>query len=233
MAGAKNIKDISVFVDESGSFDPDTASSRYYIVCMVFHDQSASVEGEIAKLNGILHRMNLPEDHAIHAGPLIRMEEPYRSMRREDRRMLFASLMAFFRNAEITYKCFFVDKKYITDGDSLHDALLQQIIGYLLGRAAELNAYDRIKIYYDNGQESVKTLLKESFSIYASKCEFVSEVTPSKYKLFQLADMICTLELLRIKLEVAGHISEYEKLFFLNIRSLRRNYLKPMLRKRA
>ena len=71
MAGAKNIKDISVFVDESGSFDPDTASSRYYIVCMVFHDQSASVEGEIAKLNGILHRMNLPEDHAIHAGPLI------------------------------------------------------------------------------------------------------------------------------------------------------------------
>ena len=31
-------KEISVFVDESGSFEPDEESSRYYIVCFVFHD---------------------------------------------------------------------------------------------------------------------------------------------------------------------------------------------------
>ena len=27
-------KEISVFVDESGSFDPDAASSRYYLLCI-------------------------------------------------------------------------------------------------------------------------------------------------------------------------------------------------------
>lgn len=39
-------KNISVFIDESGSFDPDRLSSRYYIVCMVFHDQSRDISRE-------------------------------------------------------------------------------------------------------------------------------------------------------------------------------------------
>ena len=28
-------KEISVFVDESGSFDPDESSSRFYLICFV------------------------------------------------------------------------------------------------------------------------------------------------------------------------------------------------------
>lgn len=38
----EKVKEISVFVDESGTFDPDAEASRFYLVCMVFHDQSAS-----------------------------------------------------------------------------------------------------------------------------------------------------------------------------------------------
>jgi hypothetical protein len=33
-------KDISVFVDESGRFAPDSNSSRYYLICLVLHDQA-------------------------------------------------------------------------------------------------------------------------------------------------------------------------------------------------
>jgi hypothetical protein len=36
--------EISVFVDESGSFDATDLASRYYLVCMVFHDQSDDIE---------------------------------------------------------------------------------------------------------------------------------------------------------------------------------------------
>ena len=39
--------EISVFVDESGSFDPDRSSSRYYLVCMVFHDQEKDISRQI------------------------------------------------------------------------------------------------------------------------------------------------------------------------------------------
>ena len=43
-------KEISVFVDESGSYDPDETSSLYYMVCLVFHDQDSDISGEILKL---------------------------------------------------------------------------------------------------------------------------------------------------------------------------------------
>lgn len=36
-------KEISVFIDESGSFEPDEESSRFYLICLVFHDQSSSI----------------------------------------------------------------------------------------------------------------------------------------------------------------------------------------------
>ena len=226
-------KNVSVFVDESGSFDSNPNSSRFYIVCMVFHDQSNELDTEIAKLNHVLTAMNLPEDHAVHAGPLIRMEDPYRNLRRQDRRILFAAMMAFIRRVRISYKCFHVVKRFVDSDLVFHDVLLQQIIRYLAQPSSDLNDYDRIKIYYDNGQYGMTNVLRDAFAMYSSKCEFVENVTPSKYKLFQVADMICTLELLRLKLEETGRISINEKNFFLNIHALRKNYLKPLTRKEA
>ena len=46
----KRTKRISVFVDESGSFDASDIASRYYIVCMVFHDQDEAIIAEINQL---------------------------------------------------------------------------------------------------------------------------------------------------------------------------------------
>lgn len=44
MAGQK---EISVFVDESGSFDASDFPSPYYIVCFLFHDQAVEIEPEV------------------------------------------------------------------------------------------------------------------------------------------------------------------------------------------
>ena len=46
------VKEISVFVDESGTFDPDVEASRFYLVCMVFHDQVKSI-ADIVGLVGV------------------------------------------------------------------------------------------------------------------------------------------------------------------------------------
>ena len=47
-------KDISVFVDESGSFAPDSNSSRYYLICLVLHDQAADISGAVSILEDSL-----------------------------------------------------------------------------------------------------------------------------------------------------------------------------------
>jgi hypothetical protein len=43
-------REISIFIDESGSYEHDRLSSRYYLVCMVFHDQTVDISAEIEKL---------------------------------------------------------------------------------------------------------------------------------------------------------------------------------------
>ena len=59
----------------------------------------------------------------------------------------------------------------------------------------------------------------------------IKRVKPEKYKLFQVADLICTFELLRFKME-NENLSKSEYLFFGNMRDLKKNYLKPLQRKR-
>ena len=43
-------KELSIFVDESGDFGDYAEHSSYYIVSMVFHDQSVNIMAEINEL---------------------------------------------------------------------------------------------------------------------------------------------------------------------------------------
>ena len=56
------------------------------------------------------------------------------------------------------------------------------------------------------------------------------KVMPSEYKLFQAADLLCSLTLIKLKLE-NGMFSKSEEIFFGNIRDLKKNYLKPLGKK--
>ena len=94
------------------------------------------------------------------------------------------------------------------------------------------HAFSEIVLYYDNGQHELAALLKEAFAIYSSRTQFVKDVSPERYKLFQVADLACTLELTRIKLEETGALSSSEYQFFGGTKNFRKIFLKPLLRKR-
>lgn len=59
----------------------------------------------------------------------------------------------------------------------------------------------------------------------------IRKVKPASYYLFQAADLFCTLELVRHKMETGG-ISKSEDAFFRGQRNLKKNYLRPLERKR-
>ena len=40
---------LSIFVDESGDFGPYDSKSPYYIVTMIFHDQSKDINNQVCK----------------------------------------------------------------------------------------------------------------------------------------------------------------------------------------
>ena len=58
-------REISVFIDESGCYEHDRQSSRYYLVCMVFHDQDIDISAEINKLEDSLESMGLDRNHFV------------------------------------------------------------------------------------------------------------------------------------------------------------------------
>ena len=53
------MKELSVFVDESGDFGGYEIHSPYYIVTMVFHDQDIDITEKIDKFNMDLANMDL------------------------------------------------------------------------------------------------------------------------------------------------------------------------------
>lgn len=224
-------KDISVFVDESGSFDTAADSSRYYLICLVLHDQNFAIGQAVADLGDSLETLGVDRDHCIHAGPLVRREREYANMLREDRRRIFGKMMSFIRKVDFRYKCFALDKKFISGETAIHDSLLQRLVRFLIDRSHQFNAYDRVKVYYDDGQPQIKQLLKEAFALFAAKTTFVENVQPANYRLFQAADVLCTLELMKLKLQSGERLSRSEFEFFNGIQNLRRNYIKPIFDK--
>lgn len=227
-----NINEVSVFVDESGSFDASAAASRYYLICMVLHNQAQSVSELVRLLDYELASIGLEPSMNIHCAPLIRRENEYAGIPIEHRQRIFTKMLAFARTAPLTYRCFKVDKRFVDETQSIHDLLLREIAGFLIARESEFERYGKIKVYYDNGQPQVTRILKEAFAIYSAKTEFVADVMPGKYRLFQVADLICTLELAATKILDGTGLSASERAFFNGARNFRRNILKPLLRKK-
>ena len=105
------MKELSIFIDESGDFGEYDHHSPYYIITMVFHDQKVNVHPAIIKLNQELTYLNL-NNLCIHTGPIIRKEEIYMNLSLNERRQIFNKMVAFIRQIDIRYKSFYIEKKH-------------------------------------------------------------------------------------------------------------------------
>ena len=110
------------------------------------------------------------------------------------------------------------------------DKVLKEISGFIRSHYEDFLAFDDVKIYYDNGQVEVSKILSSVFNALLPNPIF-RKVMPSEYKLFQAADLLCTLELVKLKLE-NNMFSKSEMTFFGNVRDLKKNYLKPLDKKK-
>lgn len=219
------MKELSIFIDESGDFGEYSVHSPFYIITMVFHDQSEDIQESISKLNQELSYLGI-EDTCIHTGPIIRREEIYSEMDIPERRRIFNKMVAFIRSINIRYKCFFIEKRHIDDVVEASGKLSKKISQFIKDHYEEFLSYDDVKIYYDNGQVEVSKILSSVFNVLLPNPVF-RKVMPKDYKLFQVSDLLCTMELIKLKLD-NNVFSNSELAFFGNTRDLRKNYLKPI-----
>lgn len=223
------MEELSIFIDESGDFGEYDVKSPYYIVTMVFHKQSVNLQHEFEWLEIELRKLGLKE-HCIHVGPMIRREAEYQDMSIEERRKILNKVISFIRCLDIRYQTFFVQKKQFIDDVKVSEKLSKIISSFIQNNYEWFLQNDSVKIYYDNGQVELSRILSNVFREKLQCVEF-KRIEPGCYKLFQVADLLCTFELIRLKLEI-DRLSKSEKIFSGNVRDLKKNYIKPLERKR-
>ena len=87
-------------------------------------------------------------------------------------------------------------------------------MNFLFGNLAELQVYDAVKVYYDNGQHSIAESLHLAIEYALSKDAVIYRTAhSSEYRLSQVADYICTMEFTAIKYKEHAATSTDEKFF--------------------
>ena len=221
---------LSVFIDESGDFGPYEHHAPYYLVTMVLHDQSIDISGNINAFEQHLSNLGYAQ-HAVHTGPLIRRESDYAQDLTEERKHLFNALFHFARKLDIKYACAKIKKSECADKIAMTAKLSKAIASVLRSNDSYFNSFDQVNVYYDNGQGELTQILASVFSTLYTHVDF-RKVRPVDYKLFQVADLICTLELLAEKAD-SNSFSKSEAEFFNNIRDFKKNYLKYIRKKQV
>lgn len=223
------MKILSVFVDESGDFGKVDNTSPYYLVSMIFHNQDINILPEIEKLITSLKHLNINQKF-IHTGPIIRRENDYLYLSLDQRRSLVYKMRMFYLHAPIQHHTIIVNKKHADDKFQLNSLLTKEIKKMIDKNLEYFQSFDKIIVYYDNGQQELNMLLNTVLSITLTNVEF-RRAQQNDYILLQLADYICTFELLNIKFN-EKRLSKSENKFFYKSQELKKSFLKPLNNKR-
>jgi hypothetical protein len=195
----------------------------------VFHNQENSVEHQVEKLEESVRNSGFEVEY-IHTGPVIRREEVFAYYTLDERRKLLYKMLNFVNSCPITYLTVCVDRKEALDKIALTGKLAKEINRAIYEHLQFFMEFDKVIVYYDNGQIELSAILNAVFSLHFSNVEF-RKAEPQKYRLLQAADFICSLELLRIKRE-EKRLSKSEERFFYKSQELKKTFLKSIDKKK-
>lgn len=223
------MKELSAFVDESGNYGGQSA--KYYLVTLVFHDQSTPVVEIIERYERALRERGLP-DIPLHMNPLMHGNESYGAMSTRLRSRLLASFATFANKCPVTYITFSYQRNKFKSDATMFARMRRDLILFLFDRLQPFQSYDAVKIYYDNGQNEVTAVLHAAFEYVLGKQAVIyKECDPKHFRLQQIADYICEIELAQIKFGNSEQ-SNTEQIFFGNYRDFKKNHLRKIRAKR-
>lgn len=223
------MSELSIFIDESGDFGEVKERPAYYLVTMVFHNQSIDISKEIAKLEESIHSSGFNLEY-IHTGPVIRREQIFANYSLEERRKLLYKMLYFYNKCDISHDTVIVNRKEASNKIALSGRLSKEIAKMITNHSAYFEQFDKVIVYYDNGQAELSAILNAVLSLLFTEVEF-RKAEPQKYRLLQVADFVCSMELLKIK-KNEKRLSKSEYKFFYKSQELQKPFLRSLEDKR-
>lgn len=137
--------------------------------------------------------------------------------------------MLFSSRSDKTYSII-IDRKTAGDKFALSTQLSKQIKSFVSKNYDYFSSFDKVNVYYDNGQTELNLVLNTILSMLLSNVEF-RKASPGEYRLLQLADFICSIELLSLK-QQENRLSKSESSFFYKPQELKKSFIKTIAGKR-
>ena len=219
-------KELSIFVDESGDRG---GKARYYLLTLVFHDQADDILSEVRSYEKRLAENGLP-DIAFHSEPLLNGHKGYEGFAVEQRKKMLVTFSALVRRLPVRYAVFSYRRSEFEDPEKLTARMKRDISNLLFDHLGFFQSFDDVKVYYDNGQDIVKQALDQSIGFVLSKGVVERRKTfMVDYRLEQVADYLCTIELAAIKYAAKEAGETYSKFFGGSV-NFKKNWLKQTRR---
>ncbi|MBP5756817.1 MAG: DUF3800 domain-containing protein [Spirochaetales bacterium] len=216
------MKELSIFVDESGNFGMNAKHSPYYLVSFVFHDQQHDISEKVSHMERFLSELGFP-NHCVHTEPIIRNEAVYKDLTLDERKKIFNCLCRFARRAPVSHKTFVFKKTEADSKFQMLSRMSREIAAFINSHLAFFKSFDSVKIYYDNGQAEITSLITTVMAPLIHDLT-VKNITANNYRLFQVADLFCTLMLTQEKYMDKGKFSRSELCIFSNYHNFKKNY---------
>lgn len=205
------MKRLNIFVDETGEFGYSEGSSDIYGVSFTFHEDKDDISEEIENLNNRLERIGYTG--MIHMADLIMHRGDYKNFDISTRRSIFKAIYHFSRKIPVKYKTIIVDKKYSDISKVLRNQLSFEINKMIIDHEMYFAKFDKIVLYYDNGQENLGKILDSIFSQFNS-FEHRVNFNHIEKRLFQVSDMLTYIDKYDYKYKNKLRFGKGEKYFF-------------------
>lgn len=158
-------RELSIFVDESGDRG---GKARYYLLTLVFHEQSVGIDDYIRRYRESLNRSGLP-DIPFHSEPLLNGHKQYEFLTIEQRKRMLTVFATFVRHLPIRYASFVYRRSEFADAYKLSARMKRDISNLFFNHLESFQSFEMVKIYYDNGQDIVKQALDKSLEFALSR----------------------------------------------------------------
>ncbi len=156
----------------------------------------------------------------------------YELLGSERRKAVLAHFSSFVRKLPISYITLAYRRSQFEDPARLMERMGRDISSAMVEHLGFFQSFDDVKAYYDNGQDIVKQALDRSVGKVPSKGVVRRRKTSmTDYRLEQVADYLCAIELALVKYQAKEDGETYNK-FFGGIGPFKRNRLKQARGKR-
>lgn len=204
---------LNIFVDETGDFGFSTNASELYGVSFTFHEHDNDIMVELKKLNDRLERIGYT--NMIHMADLILRRGDYVKFNMDTRKSIFNAIYQFSKRVPIKYHTIIIDKRYTSSRKVLKQRLSAEINAIIKGNEVYFKKFDKIVMYYDNGQEMLgKTL--DSLFVQFESFEHKIDFDHKEKRLFQVSDMLTFIDKYNYKIKNKIPLTTGERYFFTN-----------------